>query len=141
MAKEGVYEYIHDNKEKAFVVKVRDYFFDYNDEPSIEVKITFQNNPDYKMISDCKFGATFGSENRLFLAGNPNYPNIDRFNVSNDLLGDNVRNQSYELTYFPSKNYRVLGGRGAINGYVVATDSHLYVTKENYPNDEKLFIP
>ncbi len=140
MAKEGVYEYTFDDKEKAFVVKVRDYFFDYNDEPSIEVKITFNKNPDYKMISDCKFGTTFGSENRLFLAGNPNYPNIDRFNVSNDLLGDNIRNQSYELTYFPSKNYRVLGGRGAINGYVVATDSHLYVTKENYPNDEKLFI-
>ena len=140
MAEEGVYEYTFDDKEKAFVVKVRDYFFDYNDEPSIEVKITFQNNPDYKLISDCKFGATFGSENRLFLAGNPNYPNIDRYNVSNDLLGDNVRNQSYELTYFPSKNYRVLGGKGAINGYVVATDSHLYITKENYPNDEKLFI-
>ncbi len=140
MAEDGVYEYAFDDKEKAFVVKVRDYFFDYNDEPSIEVKITFQNNPDYKLISDCKFGATFGSENRLFLAGNPNYPNIDRYNVSNDLLGDNIKNQSYELTYFPSKNYRVLGGRGAINGYVVATDSHLYVTKENYPNDEKLFI-
>ncbi len=140
MAEEGVYQFTFDEKEKAFVVKVRDYFFDYNDEPSIEVKITFQNNPDYKMISDCKFGATFGSENRLFLAGNPNYPNIDRYNVSNDLLGDNIKNQSYELTYFPSKNYRVLGGRGAINGYVVATDSHLYVTKENYPNDEKLFI-
>lgn len=140
MAEQGVYEYTFDDKEKAFVVKVRDYFFDYNDEPSIEVKITFNKNPDYKMISDCKFGTTFGSENRLFLAGNPNYPNIDRFNVSNDLLGDNIRNQSYELTYFPSKNYRVIGGRGAINGYVVATDSHLYVTKENYPNDEKLFI-
>lgn len=140
MAEDGVYEHYFDDKEKAFVVKVRDYFFDYNDEPSIEVKITFKNNPDYKMISDCKFGTTFGSENRLFLAGNPNYPNIDRYNVSNDLLGDNIKNQSYELTYFPSKNYRVLGGRGAINGYVVATDSHLYVTKENYPNDEKLFI-
>jgi len=140
MAEEGVYEYTYDDKEKAFVLKVKDYFFDYNDEPSIEVKIIFQNNPDYKMISDCKFGATFGSENRLFLAGNPKYPNIDRFNVSNDLLGNNIRNQSYELTYFPSKNYRVLGGKGAINGYVVATDSHLYVTKENYPNDEKLFI-
>jgi hypothetical protein len=34
----------------------------------------------------------------------------------------------------------VLGGKGAINGYVVATDSQLYITKENYPNDAKLFV-
>ena len=140
MAEEGVYEFSFNEKDNTFDLKVRDYFFDYNNEPSIEVKVTFQNNPDYKYISHTLFGATFGSENRLFLAGHPDFPNIDRYNVSNDLLGNNVKNQSYELSFFPSKNYRVLGGKGAINGYVVATDSHLYITKKEYPNDEKLFI-
>jgi len=125
----------------AFIeLKVKDYFFDYKNEPSIEVLVTFDSNLDYENISKSTFGTTFGSENRLFLAGNPKFKNIDRFNVSNDLLGDNVKNQSYELTYFPSKNYRVIGGKGAINGYVIATDNQLYVTKENYPNDSKLFI-
>jgi hypothetical protein len=125
----------------AFIeLKVKDYFFDYKNEPSIEVLVTLDSNLDYENISRSTFGATFGSENRLFLAGNPDFPNIDRFNVSNDLLGDNVKNQSYELTYFPSRNYRVIGGKGAINGYVIATDNQLYVTKENYPNDSKLFI-
>jgi hypothetical protein len=125
----------------AFIeLKVKDYFFDYKNEPSIEVLVTLDSNLDYENISKSTFGTTFGSENRLFLAGNPKFKNIDRFNVSNDLLGDNVKNQSYELTYFPSKNYRVMGGKGAINGYVIATDNQLYVTKENYPNDSKLFI-
>jgi hypothetical protein len=121
-------------------LKVKDYFYDYKNEPAIEVMVTYQQNTDYNIVAKSKFGITFGSENRVFLAGNSDFPNIDRFNVSNDLLGDNVDNQSYELSYFPSKNYRVLGGKGAINGYVIATDNQLYVTKENYPNDSKLFI-
>ncbi|MFZ9703662.1 MAG: hypothetical protein ACO3BB_00125 [Bacilli bacterium] len=120
--------------------KLKDYFFDFNNEPTIDIKVTFEKNTDYNIIQNSNFGITFGSENRLFLAGNAEYPNIDRFNVSNDLLGDGVDNQSYELTYFPSKNYRVLGGKGAINGYVVATDSELYITKEEYPNDDRFFI-
>lgn len=125
----------------VFELSIKDIYFDYNLEPSIEVVVTFDNNEeDYKKISLNTFGTFFGSENRLFLAGNPDYPNIDRYNVSNDLLGNNVANQSYELSYFPSKNYRVVGGKGAINGYVVATDSQLYVTKDEYINDSKLFI-
>jgi hypothetical protein len=123
-----------------FELKVKDYFFDYTGEPSIKVTVTHTNNPDYSLIANSTFGINFGSENRFFLAGNPNFPNIDRYNVSNDLLGINERNQSYELSYFPSKNYRVVGGKGAINGYVIATDSQLYVTKVDYPNDDKLFI-
>lgn len=123
-----------------FELEVKDYFYDYNQQPSINVKVTFTNNPNYELITKNKFGIFFGSEDRLFLAGHPDYPNIDRYNVSNDLLGDNIVNQSYELSYFPSKNYRVVGGKGAINGYVIATDTQLYVTKKEYPNDSKLFI-
>ena len=51
-----------------------------------------------------------------------------------------LKNQSYELSYFPSKNYRVMGGKGAINGYVIATDEMMYVTKEEYAGDTKLFV-
>lgn len=119
---------------------VKNYFYDYKNEPTILVTIDFPLNTEYNYIAESKFGVNFGSENRLFLAGNPNFPNIDRYNVSNDLLGSNIKSQSYELTYFPSKSYRVVGGKGAINGYVVATDTQLYVTKEEYPNDNKLFV-
>jgi hypothetical protein len=135
-----LYEFEFNLDNNAFELKVKNYFYDYNNEPSIEVRVKFEENQDYEHISKSKFGVSFGSENRLFLAGNPKFKNIDRYNTSNDLLGDGVKNQSYELSYFPSKNYRVLGGKGAINGYVVATDTQLYVTKEDYPNDEKFFI-
>jgi len=138
---EGVLYTINLKDDKTTIeLSIKDYFFDYKNEPTFEVTVEFSRNTEYEYISRSSFGITFGSENRLFLTGNSNFPNIDRYNVSNDLLGDNVKNQSYELTYFPSKNYRVLGGKGAINGYVVATDSVMYVTKENYPNDSKLFI-
>ena len=137
---DDLYDVTFDNSMGSFVLKCKDYFYDFNGEPSIDVKITFKKNTDYDIIAKSKFGITFGSENRLFLAGNEKTPHIDRFNVSNDLLGNNIKNQSYELSYFPSKNYRVLGGKGAINGYVLATDTQLYITKEEYPNDEKLFI-
>lgn len=136
----NLYDISYDERKKAFIVVLRDYFFDYNNEPAVDVKITFNSNPDFEKISKNTFGINFGAENRLFIAGDPNYPNIDRYNVSNDLLGDNVKNQSYELTYFPSKNFRVVGGRGAINGYIVATDNLLYITKEDYSNDQKFFL-
>lgn len=137
---DDLYEINFNEKRHAFELKIRDYFYDYQNEPSIKVKIKFDLNPDYDLIANTRFGINFGTENRLFLAGNPDYPNIDRYNVSNDLLGKGERNQSYEFSYFPSKNYRVVGGKGAINGYAVATDSHLYVTKENRVNDNKLFV-
>jgi len=133
--------YSFDYKEDGFFkFVIKDYFYDYNNEPSIDVEVEFDTNPDYLLVANNKFGINFGSENRLFLAGSKAFPNIDRYNVSNDLLGNNVINQSYELSYFPSKNFRVLGGKGAINGYVLATDSHLYVTKANHSNDNVLFV-
>lgn len=123
----------------AFVLKLP-HIYNYHHSPVIKLKLTFKENPDYSIIANSKIGINFGSENRLFLAGNKDYPNIDRFNASNDLLGDNVKSQSYELTYFPSKNYRILGSKGAINGYVLASDNQMYITKKEYPNDSKFFV-
>ncbi len=137
---EGFYKFNYNEKDKVFELRTRKYFFDYNNEPSIEVKVEFERNDDYFLIANNSFGITFGSENRLFLAGHKDYPNVERYNVSNDLLGGNDKSQSYETTYFPSKNYRIVGGKGAINGYVIATDTHLYVTKAEHPGDQKLFI-
>ncbi len=138
---DSLYEFDLGEDKNIFELKLKDYFYDYKNEPAIGVKVIFDNNSEnYNMIAKSRFGITFGSENRLFLAGNTDFPHIDRFNVSNNLLGNNITNQSYELSYFPSRNYRVLGGRGAINGYVVAADNLLYITKQEHPNDDMLFI-
>lgn len=122
----------------GFDFRVRDLFFDYAGEPAIEIEITFEDNPDYELIADSAFGIEFA--NRLFLAGNTNFPNIDRYNVSNDLLGEGEKSQSYELSYFPSKNFNVLGGKSPINGYVVATDTVMYITKVYQSTDFGMFV-
>lgn len=140
LTKDNLFSITFNSKDNVFELSLRDFFVDFRNEPSVEIMITFQNNPDYDLITQNTFSVLFGSENRLFLAGHPDFPNIDRFNVSNDLLGNNVKNQSYELSYFPSKNFRVVGGKGAINGYVVATDTALYVSKKEYPGDNKMFV-
>ena len=108
---EGFYKFNYNEKDKVFELRTRKYFFDYNNEPSIEVKVEFERNDDYFLIANNSFGITFGSENRLFLAGHKDYPNVERYNVSKDLLGGNDKSQSYETTYFPSKNYRIVGGK------------------------------
>jgi len=136
----ALYKAVYKPDDNIIELTVKNYFYDYKNEPTIIATVSFEKNAEYDYIAKSKFGITFGAENRLFLAGNPDFKHVDRFNVSNDLLGNNDKNQSYELTYFPSKNYRVVGGKGAINGYVIATDTQLYITKEEYPNDARLFI-
>lgn len=127
-----------EHTEDGFIFKVRDIFYDYQGEPAIDIEITFTDNPDYDLIAKSTFGIEFA--NRLFLAGNSDYPNIDRYNISNDLLGEGVDNQSYELSYFPSKNFNVLGGKSAINGYAIATDNTMYVTKVYKNTDFGMFV-
>jgi len=138
---DGIYEFgLDPNDSGTFRLIVKDLFFDFNNEPSIKVNIKFSKNEDYNIIARTRFGTNFGGENRLFLAGHEDYPNIDRYNISNDLLGDNVKSQSYELSYFPSKNLRVVGGKSAINGYTIATDNTLFITKEKGSNDTGLYV-
>lgn len=137
---DNMYSFALSNDKNFFEFIVDDILYDYKNEPSIDIEVNFDLNPNYSIIANSNFGISFGSENRLFLAGNEDYPNIDRYNVSNDLLGDGIKNQSYELSYFPSKNYRVVGGKAAINGYVLAADSQLYVTKTKTHGDDCFFI-
>lgn len=134
---------IYDEDISSFRLIIKDYFVDLTEKPSIEIVVNFEKIDTYDLVANMTTQTTFGIENRLILGGSEEEPNIDRFNVSNDLLGynDNGYNesQSYELTYFPSKNYRKVGdGNSKINGYVVATDNLLYITKDG--TNENLFI-
>ena len=60
-------------------------------------------------IAKCKFGAVFGvngNPDRLFVSGNPDFPNRDYFSEANN------------YTYFPDTNYSNLGqASGVITGY------------------------
>ena len=125
----GDFFYGVENTDSGIKIKVRSDFINYNVEPAITVDISFADNDyNFNLIAKINSDNFWFRKPRIF-SRNPDFKHIDRFNVSNDLLGDNVVSQSYELSYFPSKTIGCWGSSSAINGYVVATDTQLYVTK------------
>lgn len=65
-------------------------------------------------IRKCQFGISYGvggNPDRIFLSGNPDYPNYDWCSEIND------------ITYFPDLNYSVLGNDStAIKGYAIVSN-------------------
>lgn len=82
-------------------------------------------------INKCQFGTLFGTNgenNRLFLSGNPDYPNRDFYSAPND------------PTYFPDMNYSVLGdSSSAIVGYSLYS-SYLATHKDGKSEDESIIL-
>lgn len=72
-------------------------------------------------IANCRFGTVFGVDgvsDRLFLSGNPDYPNNDFFSEAED------------FTYFPDGNVLTVGDAdAAITGYARLSDATLAVFK------------
>ncbi len=79
----------------------------------------FEKNRD--MITGCRFGTLFGAggaSDRLFLSGNPDYPNADFYSEFDD------------YTYFTAQSQTVMGSDDiAITGYVRLSDSTLATMK------------
>ncbi len=73
-------------------------------------------------IKNCRFGTLFGiggNEDRLFLSGNPDYPNVVFFSESND------------FTYFPDTFTATMGtDQSAITGFLRLSDNTLATFKE-----------
>lgn len=80
---------------------------------------------------DCRFGAVFGVDgksNRLFLSGNPAYPNRDWWSEQDD------------FTYFPDGNTMEVGSSGsAITGYARLSDSTMAVFKDGAAGDATIY--
>lgn len=76
----------------------------------------------YESITNCRFGSVFGVDgktDRLFLSGNPAYPNRDWWSEENN------------FTYFPDENTMEVGSSGsAITGYARLSDSTMGVFKD-----------
>lgn len=83
------------------------------------------------VIGKCSFGILFGADgntDRLFLSGNADMPNVDFYSEAED------------FTYFPDRNYCVVGSDiSAIKGYVRLADSTLVIFKEEYIGEPALF--
>lgn len=82
-------------------------------------------------IASCRFGVLFGTSgntDRLFLAGNPDFPNVDFYSAMDD------------YTYFEDVNTVSLGSDGyAILGYARLADNTLAIFKEKSQSEASIF--
>ena len=101
--------------------------------PNIKATFDAVMDEDYdkRRVQDCRFGVLFGvngADDRLFLAGNKRYPNMDIWSEWND------------LTYFPEGNaMEVGGGYSAITAYARLSDTTLAVLKEEKAGEPTIF--
>lgn len=82
-------------------------------------------------INHCTIGTRFGVNgafDRLFLAGNPDYPNSDWYS------------QQWDATYFPDTGYSLIGSSAsAIVGYSIVSN-YLATHKDEYEKDLSIVI-
>lgn len=98
-----------------------------------DVKIlAYRTVPGYReRITNCTNGVLFGvggAEDRLFLTGNPDYPNWDFYS------------EQYDPTYFPDTGYSALGSeQSAIVGYAIV-NNYLAAFKDGFDTSQSVFI-
>ena len=82
-------------------------------------------------VAKCTIGTLFGvggAADRLFLSGNPDYPNWDFYS------------DQYNPTYFPDTGYSTLGSSAsAIVGYAIV-NNYLATFKDDFDNSQAVFI-
>jgi len=82
-------------------------------------------------VRKCTVGALFGvggAGDRLFLSGNPDYPNWDFYS------------EQFDPTYFPDLGYSVMGSAAsAIVGYAII-NNYLAAFKDEYDESQAVFI-
>lgn len=81
-------------------------------------------------INKCTIAALYGGDNdtRVFLSGNPDYPNID------------FRSGLYDPTYFPENGYTAIGSNNSrIMGYKKQSNA-LMIIKEDSQQDTTTFL-
>ena len=82
-------------------------------------------------IPSCDFGVLFGTSgntDRLFLAGNPEFPNVDFYSAMDD------------YTYFEDMNTVSMGSDGyAVLGYARLADNTLAIFKEKSQSEASIF--
>jgi len=94
--------------------------------------LAYRTVPGYReRITKCTNGTLFGvggAEDRLFLTGNPDYPNWDFYS------------EQYNPTYFPDTGYSALGSeQSAIVGYALV-NNYLAAFKDGFDTSQSVFI-
>ena len=103
----------------------------FNNEDDVKI-LAYRTVPGYRgRITKCTNGTLFGvggAEDRLFLTGNPDYPNWDFYS------------EQYDPTYFPDTGYSALGSeQSAIVGYAIV-NNYLAAFKDGFDTSQSVFI-
>ncbi len=95
----------------------------------IKLHIKFKSN-NHKIVENMKFGIPYGSSgyrDRLFLSGNPDYPNLDIHSNETGIENENWK----DYTYFGDMSYRNFGTDAQkITGYGILNNGYMAVFKE-----------
>lgn len=94
--------------------------------------LAYRTVPGYReRVTNCTNGTLFGvggAEDRLFLTGNPDYPNWDFYS------------EQFNPTYFPDTGYSALGSeQSAIVGYAIV-NNYLAAFKDGFDKSQSVFI-
>lgn len=94
----------------------------------------------YDTIEEMRFGiayGSYGSKDRLFLAGNPNYPHVDFHSAEASFATE----EWMDYTYFPDTSYQAFGTSDtAIVGYGILSNGSMAIFKESKPNTNNLYF-
>lgn len=111
-------------------------------------KIKFKTGKDESsLINNCTMGVLFGAEgnrNRLFITGNPLYPNVDYHTERRNIYAteeDTDLLDSQDLTYFPVDCFCEYGTKNtSITGYQIMGDGSLMVVKETSESEPNIYF-
>lgn len=143
---EGVGEVIQDieyedQKLNKFKVKIRDIeSFSESEKGTIKyIKLKVFHGSD-NIVQKMRFGMSYGSHgyrDRLFLAGNPEHPNMD---IHSCETNDETANWK-DYTYFGDLSYQMFGSDNQkITGYGLMSTGYMAVVKESAPNEPNLYL-
>lgn len=98
-------------------------------------------------INKCRFGTLYGynaGRDNLFVAGNPDYPNVDFYSSETYSVASNFDGQlkNYgDFTYFPITNYKPFGNEiSKIVDYALLGDGTQIIMKEAVKNEPTIFF-
>lgn len=98
-------------------------------------------------INKCRFGTLYGynaGRDNLFVAGNPDYPNVDFYSSETYSVASNFDGQlkNYgDFTYFPIINYQAFGNEiSEIMDYKVLNDGTQIIMKRSVGNEPTIYF-
>ena len=138
--------YFYTNEKGTYLQLRYDFLppFEVTDNVSIQYEV---ENTDYNNINNCTFGIMYGANgnrNRLFISGNPEYPNVDYHTSRRNIYAsdkDIDLQDSQDLTYFSVYDYCAYGTTNSkITDYQIMGNGDLMVLKEHNNNEPNIYF-